>query len=73
MLRIFVFLLIACPLFAKNVPDFNALQKIWGNLDSLKISKSAGNKYTATVKKGNTRISRKLYIISSMYQVRDLG
>ncbi len=61
---ILVFMLIACPLFAKNAPDFNALKKSWGRIDSLTITKSAGDKYTAAVQAGNTRISRDMYMIT---------
>jgi len=60
-----VLLLYSYPAFAKNAPNFFALKKSWGELDSFSISKSEENKYTVTAGKGKISVSRDLYMISS--------
>ncbi|MFH0977413.1 MAG: hypothetical protein V1874_16665 [Spirochaetota bacterium] len=60
---ILAIILFAIPAFAKDAPDFNALKKSWGSLNSLTITKSAGEKYAVSVRKGAVRTSRDLYMI----------
>ena len=65
MLRaVLAFILIVCPVFAKSGPDINALKKSWGKIDSITIKKFAGNRHAITVRKGETRALRDLYMIA---------
>jgi hypothetical protein len=64
MLRtLLVFILITSPVFAKGAPDFTTLKKSWEKIDSLTITKTAGDKYSLTVKKGKLRAARDLFMI----------
>jgi hypothetical protein len=65
MLRtVLIFIFIIFPAYAENTPDFHALKKSWGNLDSVKISRSADEKHIVKVRKGDMELSRDLYMLS---------
>jgi hypothetical protein len=60
---ILALILTAGPLFAKSAPDFNALKKNWGKVDSVTINKS-NDRYNATITIGKILVSRDLYMIT---------